>query len=596
MLALNLGRWSSVAAGVLACTGVPLAAQPTPPGDGQAAAPGEAQPSTNAMVNLIRLLVAQGTITQENGDALIRQAEAEANQAQLAAGELPPPPAGAIRVPYVPEIVRNQIRDDIRAEVMQQARAERWAAPDQAAPAWVNNLRVSADVRFRSQSDLFAADNADDIIDFAGINDAPGGFDFIGDINNVPLLNTREDRIGRLRLRARLGAEFDLGKFATLGIRLATGEDSGPISTNQILGGGLAKRNIWLDEAYLKLSPGEGLSATFGRFRNPFVSTDLLFDRDLKFDGMVVAADAGPLIGEGFTLAARAGAFPLDFGPADFPDTRQNKRNYDAKWLLSGQIEGGAELAEGVEFRAAAALHHFRNVQGELSEPCLFNGFNIGIGTNDPTECSTDGTRAFFPRKGNTLFFIRNIAFPAGDTAAASARQFVGQVYGFSVLDLNAAVSFPIGAVSAFVRGNYLRNLAFERGDECRFGPIAPPLTNVVSVNGNENACTALNPAQVDSGNAGYLVRVGIGHTQPRKWREWSLSADYRHLETDAVLDSLTDSDFHLGGTNTQGYSVAGTVGVSDGVTLTGRWLSANEITGRALGIDVFQLDLDAEF
>ena len=37
-----------------------------------------AEPSTNAMVNLIRLLVQQGTITQANGDALIAQASAEA--------------------------------------------------------------------------------------------------------------------------------------------------------------------------------------------------------------------------------------------------------------------------------------------------------------------------------------------------------------------------------------------------------------------------------------------------------------------------------------------------------------------------------------
>ena len=70
------------------------------------------------MINLVRLLVAQGTITRENGDKLIAQAEAEAEQARAAmappapvaaapvrmaegqaGGNLTPAPAGTIRVP-----------------------------------------------------------------------------------------------------------------------------------------------------------------------------------------------------------------------------------------------------------------------------------------------------------------------------------------------------------------------------------------------------------------------------------------------------------------------------------------------------------------
>jgi len=41
---------------------------------------------------------------------------------------------------------------------------------------------------------------------------------------------------------------------------------------------------------------------------------------------------------------------------------------------------------------------------------------------------------------------------------------------------------------------------------------------------------------------------------------------------------------------------VGGTLGLLDGMSLTGRWMSANEVTGSPLAIDVFQLDLTAEF
>src|SRR6201999_1342631 len=121
--------------------------------------PGE-QPSTNAMVNLIRLLVKQGTITPENGEALLRQAEAEAGQARAAQGELTPAAPGTVGVPYVPEIVRNQIRDEIKGEVLKQAQAEGWAAPGQKAPRWVENFHPNADFRMRGEGDFFSKDNA----------------------------------------------------------------------------------------------------------------------------------------------------------------------------------------------------------------------------------------------------------------------------------------------------------------------------------------------------------------------------------------------------------------------------------------------------
>lgn len=569
-------------------------AQTTPLAQAEPAGLASTEPSTNSMVNLIRLLVQQGTITRENGEALLRQAETEAGQARATAGVLAAPPAGTVRVPYVPETVRNQIRDEIKGEVMKQAQAEGWAAPNQQAPAWVNNVRLSADVRFRGQADLFSKDNANDIIDYAAINNTAGGFDFFNNINNVPILNTREDR-ERLRIRARAGAEFDIGQVAMVGFRLATGDDNSPISTNQVLGGGLAKRNIWLDQAYLRLTPTKWASASVGRFPNPFTSTELVYDRDLNFDGAVAELRAPFLKSAG--LALRAGAFPLDFGPDNYPTTSITKQDYPSKWLFSGQVEGGGTIS-GVKVSGAAALHHFRNVQGELSAPCLFNGQTVSIGTNDPVECSTDGTRAFFPRKGNTLFFIRNIVVPAPDTLPASNRQFLGLTYGYSLLDLNASAGFQVAGIDTLLQGNYVRNLAYKRSDECRYGvgPNGIPFTNVISNNGNENPCTAVSPAEVDSGDQGFLVRLTVGNRKPRTWGEWNFAADYRHLESDAVLDSLTDSDFHLGGSNAKGYTLAGTVGLFPGISLTGRWMSANEVSGRPLAIDVFQLDLSGEF
>lgn len=566
----------------------PPAAQPSPVDS--------PDPSTDAMTNLVRLLVAKGTITRDEGEQLLRKAQAEAGEARAANGNLTPPPPGTVRVPYVPETVRNQIRDEIKTEVLKQAQAEGWASPKQQAPEWTKRVRFSGDVRFRGEQDLFSKDNANDIIDYAAINATPGGFDFFKNINNVPIINTRENR-DRLRIRARIGAEFDLNRNAMVAVKLATGDDTSPISTNQVLGGGLGKKNIWLDQAYFRLSMDKWphLSTMFGRFPNPFLSTDLVFDRDLNFDGMLVAFS--PVAQGNTRVTLRGGAFPLDFGSFDYPSTSITKQKYPSKWLFAGQLEAGTEIG-GVKVAAAAGFYHFRNVQGQLSAPCLFNGATVGIGTNDPAECSTDGSRASFLRKGNTLFFIRDIVVPAPDTLPASNRQFLGLTYKYSLLDVNGSVTVPVGGIDVTLQGNYVRNLAFKHRDECRYGvgPNGIPFTNVIAVNGNENPCSAVSPAKMTSGNQGYLVRLTVGNPKPRKWGEWNFMADYRYLQSDAVLDSLTDSDFHLGGTNAKGYTIAGTLGLADGISLTGRWMSANEITGRPLSIDVFQIDLSAEF
>jgi hypothetical protein len=84
------------------------------------------------------------------------------------------------------------------------------------------------------------------------------------------------------------------------------------------------------------------------------------------------------------------------------------------------------------------------------------------------------------------------------------------------------------------------------------------------------------------------------------------VSFAYKHLERDAVLDAYTDSDFHLGGTDAEGYVLEGSYSVLKDVWMTLKYLSASEVDlnpdpltasseGR-YGVDVLQLDLNATF
>lgn len=549
-----------------------------------------AAPSTNAMVNLIQLLVKQGTITKENGEALLQQAEADAARAranppvaQADAGSLPAPAAGTIRVPYVPETVRAQIRDEIKKDVMQQAAFEGWAAPDQQTPGWVKKIVLSGDIRFRSQSEFYSKTNSNAVVDFQAIN-ASGPFNLNANPLLLPLTNTRQDRTNRMRIRGRLGVVANVSDAVQAGFKLATGSDSSAISTNQTLGGGFGKKEIWVDQAYIKLSPTSWANASFGRFANPFRSTDLLYDTDLNFDGVVGNLEIGKLINGGFDLTLRGGAFPIDYGSGDFPNKAFAKQKYPTKWLYAGQIEGAITFPRDISLRLAIGYHRFENVQGQLSAPCDISAVDF---------CSTDALRPVSMTKGNTVFQLRDVR--SQSTTDTRNPQYFGLSFDYNILDVNATVTFPVsGPIKMSVDGNYLRNLGYSRNDACRFGAGNSAFNNIDA--NQTNACTGTNATALAGGNEGFMVRTTIGHTKPRKWGEWSATAAYRYLQTDAVLDSFTDSDFHLGGTNNKGYTLAGTIGLFNGVSLTGRWLSANEIVGEPFAVDVLQADLQVEF
>ena len=62
------------------------------------------------------------------------------------------------------------------------------------------------------------------------------------------------------------------------------------------------------------------------------------------------------------------------------------------------------------------------------------------------------------------------------------------------------------------------------------------------------------------------------------------------------MLDAFTDSDFHLGGTDAKGYQFSYELGLSKKTSLKARLMSATEIDGPPLAIDVLHLDFNGSF
>ena len=131
-------------------------------------------------VKLIQLLIQKGILTSGQAGELLRETGAPAKgrhaarasaPASTAAATQEEPPArqGEIRVTYVPQFVRKQIADEVRAQVMTESREEGWAAPD-ALPEWTRRVRVFGDIRARYESDSFDKGNYNNLVNYAGIN------------------------------------------------------------------------------------------------------------------------------------------------------------------------------------------------------------------------------------------------------------------------------------------------------------------------------------------------------------------------------------------------------------------------------------------
>jgi hypothetical protein len=502
-----------------------------------------------------------------------------------AASPAPPAPAqpDAKRVFYVPETVKAQLRDEIKQEVLAQAKQEGWASPN-VVPGWVSRLKIGGDIRGRFERALFGRGNANggEFPDFNAINNGnPFDVNFV-DVANERYLNVDQDRT-RPRLRVRLGVDADVGSGVSAGLRLASGENASPVSTNQTLGSSFQRYQVWLDRAFLRWDPirseTSGLAFTLGRFRNPFFTTELLWSDSVNMDGFAVEARTD--VGSGLAPFVVVGAFPLETTLFNFPAERTQKLPSRDKWLGAGQVGLDWKISPALRARVGGAFYYFSKVEGELSSPCDTHVKGI--------TCDTDNTRPMFAQKGNTYMALRrpsDLALQAEVSGTAPRYEFFGLAGRFREVVATGRLEYAVATpVLVTLDGELVHNAGFS----------AKQMSGL-ALNNRDRCDSAGNCEHFAGGSNGYIGRVMISSpVQDRRW-SWSGHVAYRRLESDAAVDAFDDSDFGLGGTNLKGVVFGGSLGLADDVTLTARWMSADEIVGPTYRVDVLQVDLITRF
>ncbi|AJP71137.1 putative porin [Sphingomonas hengshuiensis] len=505
---------------------------------------GGAQAQTRATdpstLDILDVLVEKGVLNRADADAVLAEARKRSEA-----------DAGTVRVPYVPEAVRAQVREEVKRDVIATAKSEGWAQPG-AIPAWLDRFTLSGDMRVRGERQAFGGSNTPLLLDVNAIN-ADGSYS-TDDV--LPLRSTTKDRY-RGRIRARLAVDARISDGIDAGVRFTTGNPNDPTQNNQTLTGNFGKFVVGLDRAYIRARPfaKDGTFANtnliLGKFDNPFFSTELLFDRDLQFEG--VAGTLSARLGDGNgapEVFLTGGAFPLEEWDVTSDD----------KFLFAGQVGASGSPIDGFRLKTAVSLYEYTNVQGQYNT----------LGTRDNEHTAVQQIQF-----GNSVFNLRRDGGFVNTVKFGLASKFrVGAVTARAEFDVTPSLVAAIDIEAA-------KNFAFDR------------------------AAIDARDVPASSGDKAWYANVSIGHPVISAKNSWQLAAGYRRLEGDSTFDLFTDSDFGFGGTDQEGFVVVGSWAVARNLWLTGSWFSARTInladptTGTLappIDSDTFMFDLNVKF
>lgn len=503
-------------------------------------------------LKLIKAMVARGLLPREEAEQLVSEADRGAIvpdrpiaplPAQIAArpanapaqaepsveNDDPESEQNAVRVPYVPELVRNQIRDQIREEVVAQAKAERWALPN-TLPQWLDRISLEGDLMLRYEGDRYGPGNTPALTYNA--------------ITGSDVSNTTQNT-DRLRYRARIGLLARITQTWTGGIGLASGDTNTPLATLQTLGTYAERGPISIDRAYLKWEPNERWTLSGGRMANPYFHTDLTWDPDLGFEGAY--GTYRPRFTERVSGFFTAGGYIVQY-QSPTPETPDPKN----KFLIGLQAGANWDIDKDLKLLAALSYYGYRNISG--------------IPNTTLNSHANDWTAPAFKQKGNTLFNIDNDADPTTNLYALASK--------FQILSLAGKLDLlQFDPFNIRLTGEFAKNIGFDQSEILqRTGLYVEPATTA------------------------WRAGFAFGKLEVKEWKDWQVFADYRRIGADSLLDAFVDSEFYLGGTNTRGYSIGGMLGLDHNVWVRLRWMSADEVRGPPLAIDVLQLDLNARF
>ena len=486
-------------------------------------------------------------------------------------------------------LVRKGILSDKEAQQIEAEVANEEAAAA-AAPApppqsklklgdWVQELKLYGDIRFRYQYDTSEPQ----------IPKAPNQTDYPG-----------VSQRSRWRFRLRLNADFQLNDHLFGGFGLQT--NAAADSANQTFGQGYDNYSIFINKAFLGVTPLEGLTFIVGKQANPFYTTDLFWDPDIFPQGLVERLDFHKFFDLSFGRAA-AGPAPSGEGkdgkaPAAPPPPAGPAPNGLELSLIAGQFI----FFDNNEYNHNSALTGNINTDAYQFETQLLARLKLGP---------------------NFSFTLAPAVFVTNDAEVGAAgnppytllneHAFQGNQRDELILLAPGDLSFKVGKLPV----KLYWDLAYNTRGVDRWNREYGPLYSDVRFNATRTAISGfpassrLSPSFSDC--FAWLVGLQVG--QNKKQGDWSIFGNFRQIGLASIDPNINDSDFALSNLNTQGFKFGLAYNLTDFAVLAvtgyiswnlterlygGQANSFTDPTGTGIARDnatnVLQVDLNVQF
>jgi hypothetical protein len=391
---------------------------------------------------------------------------------------------------------------------------------------WVQELKLSGDLRLRNQADQRTPM-----------------------ILTNPLLGPQDRHINRdrWRFRLRLSADFKLAGNFFGGVMLSTSDNRSSDTKNATYTGGYDNYGVYISRAFMGWAPTPGLTFIGGKQANPFYTTDLIYDPDLDPQGLVERIDfhkffnmtfgepvadgkegkapppAPPSPGNSLELSLIAGQFVFQNNNADSGSTQLKWDAYQFQEQLLAKLHIGDKLTITV----APGLLNFNNAS---------SGGTPGAHGAIVPPVSTQG-----------LTFDQSTG-GAGDTLANSQ--------GFPVTQRDLNIILAPGDITYKIFGKPLSlywDFAYNWTGDDRFNRDYGPLFSHYFYVGRSATPSFNHRVQPSfSDNAAWLVGLKFGEN--KKAGDFSVSADYRQVGISSIDPNLNSSNFALSNLNVEGW------------------------------------------
>jgi hypothetical protein len=256
----------------------------------------------------------------------------------------------------------------------------------------------------------------------------------------------------RDRIRVRLGLKAAINDEVDATFRLATGDASDPVSTNQTLGSNFAKKTILLDMAYFDYHPQAlkdmdmPLSVLGGKMPVPFYTpggSDLIWDPDLTPEGGAIKL--APKLGDMVELTAALGGFWIQERQAsgDPPDNGEDAALFGAQAALKLNFEEKGKIYT----QAGVGYFNYTNTRGKAS----FGGaFGNNLNSDSTYHSGFSEVEGFFEVGFPVLdvpvvLYLDYVTNTGAEKNAEGEKEGTGYMVGFNVGRLKKQWDWSVG-------------------------------------------------------------------------------------------------------------------------------------------------------